>query len=52
MTMHFVEGFLIATLLCFYWGQFPSNGHPFNALSARVLKIIDDSGIARFLCSD
>lgn len=49
MTMHFVEGFLIATLMCCLWGQFPSSGHPFKAMVSRLLKIIDESGVARFI---
>lgn len=34
MSMHFIEGFVIATLICQMWGQFPRNGKSLKAFAS------------------
>ena len=49
MSMHFVYGFLVTTLLLqmYLSGQFPSGGHPLKLLSALVQTGLPRLALAR-----
>ena len=37
MSMHFIEGFVIAMIICQMWGQFPRNGRSLKAFTGFAL---------------